>query len=76
MNDTTTQLVQPPPHDVPVHAYNAWAVTGAFLYIGFFAVAAGGLALWHEVRCLRRASESLLARIVEVRSALGGKDRP
>ena len=44
-------------------------MTGIFLYVGFFAVTAGGLALWHEVRALRRASEALLARIGEVRAA-------
>ena len=71
MNDTPAQLVQPPPHDLPAppHAYNSWAMTGIFLYVGFFAVTAGGLALWHEVRALRRASEALLARIGEVRAA-------
>lgn len=72
MNDTYAQLVQPPPHDVPApsHSYNSWAMTGIFVYIGFFAIAVGALALWHEVRALRRSSEALLVRIGEVRSSL------
>ena len=72
MNDTPSQLVQPPPHDLPAPtgAYNSWAITGVFLYVGAFAALAGGLALWHELRCLRRAAEALAARIAEARSSL------
>lgn len=42
MNDTPSQLVQPPPHDLPAPtgAYNSWAVTGVFLYVGAFAALA------------------------------------
>ena len=67
------QLVQPPPHDVPAPpgAYNSWAMTGVFLYVGLFAALAGGLALWHEVRCLRRSADALLERLGELRRSLG-----
>lgn len=72
MNDTPTQLVQPPPHDLPAPttSYNGWALTGVLLYVGAFAAIAGGLALWHEVRCLRRSAEALLVKIGEVRASL------
>jgi len=72
MNDTPTQLVQPPPHDLPAPAaaYNSWAIAGVVVYVGAFAAIACGLALWHELRCLRRSAEALLAKIGEVRSSL------
>lgn len=72
MYDTSTQMVQPPPHDVPAPpaAYNAWAITGVFVYVGFFGLVAVSLALWHELRCLRRSADALLARIGEVRASL------
>lgn len=72
MNDTPTQLVQPPPHDLPAPTttYNGWALTGVLLYVGVFAAIAAGLALWHEVRCLRRSAEALAAKIGEVRASL------
>jgi len=72
MNDTPSQLVQPPPHDLPAPtgAYNSWAITGVILYVGAFAALAGGLALWHEVRCLRRSAEALLVRLGELRRSM------
>lgn len=78
MNDTSSQMVQPPPHELPAPApaYNSWAVAGVFVYVGFFALVAGGLALWHELRCLRRSAEALLTRISEVRASLRPEARP
>lgn len=78
MNDTSTQLVQPPPHDLPAPTttYNGWAMTGVFVYVGFFALVAGALALWHELRCLRRSADALLTRIGEVRASLRPEARP
>lgn len=72
MNDNG-QLVQPPPHDVPAPpgTYNSWAITGIIAYLGIFALIAGGLALWHELRCLRRSAEALLERLGELRRSLG-----
>lgn len=71
-------MVQPPPHDLPATptAYNGWAITGVLLYLGAFAAIAGGLALWHEVRCLRRSAEALLVKIGEVRASLRPEARP
>lgn len=78
MNDTSAQMVQPPPHDLPAPptAYSSWAITGIFLYVGAFAALAAGLALWHELRCLRRAAEALAARIGDVRASLRPEGRP
>ena len=78
MNDTPSQLVQPPPHDLPAPptAYASWAVTGVFLYVGFFGLVACGLALWHELRCLRRSADALLTRIGEARASLRPEGRP
>ena len=72
MNDNG-QLVQPPPHDVPAPpgAYNSCAITGILAYLFVFAGIAGGLALWHEVRCLRRSADALLERLGELRRSLG-----
>jgi hypothetical protein len=69
MNDTPTQLVQPPPHDLPTSpaTYNSWAITGVVVYVVAFGLLAGGLALWHELRCLRRSAEALLGRLAELR---------
>jgi len=78
MNDTSTQMVQPPPHDLPASpaTYNGWAIAGVLLYVGAFAAIAAGLALWHEVRCLRRSAEALLVKIGEVRASLRPEARP
>lgn len=72
MNDTSTQMVQPPPHDLPAPpaAYAGWTATGLLLYVSFIGIAALGAALWHEVRGLRRSADALLAKIAETRASL------
>lgn len=72
MNDTSAQLVQPPPHDVPASpsAYANWSLAGVGIYLAFLALAATGGILWLELRALRRSADDLLAKISDLRASL------
>ena len=72
MNDPASQMVQPPPHDLPATpaTYGGWTLAGILIYLGFLSVSVLGAALWHELRCLRRSADALLTRISEVRASL------
>lgn len=72
MNDTSTQLVQPPPHDLPASpaAYAGWTLAGVAVYGGFLVASVLAAALWHELRCLRRSTDALFARLGELRTSL------
>jgi hypothetical protein len=72
MNDTPTQLVQPPPHDLPATpgVYAGWTLAGIAVYAGFFVIVGLVAAAWHELRWLRRDAATLTARLEELRATL------
>jgi hypothetical protein len=78
MNNTNSQMVQPPPHELPAAeaAYAGWTFAGIAVYGVFFVACAAVFVLWSELRKLRASTELLVARISEARDAVRESRRP
>ena len=78
MDNTNSQMVQPPPHELPAApaAYAGWTFAGIAVYGVFFVACAVVFGLWSELRKLRASTELLLVRISEARDAVREARRP